>query len=745
MDPLTPDDPEHIGPYRLLGRLGAGGMGRVYLARSQGGRTVAVKLVQREYAAEPEFRRRFAQEVAAARRVGGEWTAPVLDADTDAEVPWVATGYVPGPPLNAVVDAHGSLPESSVRVLAHRLARALEAIHTAGLIHRDLKPSNVLLTVDGPRVIDFGIARALDTVVDAVRTRTGAVVGSPGFMSPEQVRAQRLTAASDVFCLGSVLAFAATGRPPFGAATSGVHALLYRVAYDEPDLTGLPAGLADVVRDCLHKDPTARPTPADVARRTGSAASEAEPWLPGAVLAELGRHAAQLLDTDSLPVVSPSASPAEPQEPAAAAASTAWPSALPPPPSSYTLESPADAVPPGPREPDADRFTDTPALGLRVPQPHTGTLPLAPQGPHTPQPSTASPAPGPSAAPMTTAVSPPTHGAGEPLAPAAQRHRVRAALLGAGGVVVAAVLALVVANLPGDGDRGDTGTQGGSGSPVTSPSATGAPPELLGTWEGQVNSTGQRSIRYVRLVLPDDGTGPSSSRSPAKVSDEDRDGTDAGTGTGTDAGAGSGTAQLLLGTVDELCEAKAGLRERTDRRAVLDSGEVTRTHPADAPDAPCSLPDHQTVTVTKDGLHWVSGDMSADLTRANTGKRVVPTSYLGTWRPAPPGASTAYPHATHDPNGADGATVTVSQGPVGAPVVHTTGTVHGRHCAWTESLISIRDGILVMGPYEVDPDKSDAGCPSGMSHIYLPGENGGLDIGDANSLTEPRSHLERVD
>ena len=275
-------------------------MGRVYLARSEGGRTVAVKVVQTEFAQHAEFRSRFAREVTAAKRVGGAWTAAVLDADTDAETPWVATQYIPGPDLHAVVaEQHGPLPEHSVRVLANRLALALQAIHEAGLVHRDLKPSNVLVTVDGPRVIDFGIARALDGISgDSLQTRTGMVIGSPGFMSPEQVRGLHVTAASDVFCLGSVLAYAATGRQPFGATGNGLHAQLFRVAEEEPDLDGLPEALLGLVRDCLQKDPAQRPTPEQVAAHT--ATEGADEWLPGALLGQLGGHAAQLLDFDPL-------------------------------------------------------------------------------------------------------------------------------------------------------------------------------------------------------------------------------------------------------------------------------------------------------------------------------------------------------------------------------------------------------------------------------------------------------------
>ncbi|CAL9302063.1 protein kinase domain-containing protein [Streptomyces sp. SudanB182_2057] len=306
MEKLGPGDPPAIGAYRLLARLGAGGMGQVYLARSDRGRTVAVKLVRAELAEREEFRARFRQEVHAARRVGGYWTAPVLDADTEADVPWVATGYVAGPSLQQVVGHdHGALPERSVRILAAGLAQALADIHAAGLVHRDLKPSNVLVTIDGPRVIDFGIARALETAAPGEEglTRTGALVGSPGFMAPEQVRGDRVTPASDVFCLGSVLAYAATGSLPFGTADSGVHALMFRIAQEEPDLTGVPEGIADLVRDCLRKDPASRPSPAEILERTGmedtvTGGRSRDPWLPSALVAQLGRHAVRLLEAE---------------------------------------------------------------------------------------------------------------------------------------------------------------------------------------------------------------------------------------------------------------------------------------------------------------------------------------------------------------------------------------------------------------------------------------------------------------
>ncbi|MET7378971.1 protein kinase [Streptomyces sp. NPDC005526] len=322
MQTLGAGDPQRIGAYRLLARLGAGGMGQVYLARSDRGRTVAVKLVRRELAEQEEFRARFRQEVQAARRVGGYWTAPVLDADTEAAVPWVATGYVAGPTLQQVVGHdHGALPERSVRILAAGLANALKDIHAAGLIHRDLKPSNVLVTIDGPRVIDFGIARALETVTDGGLTRTGALVGSPGFMAPEQVRGERITSACDVFCLGSVLAYAATGALPFGGGDSGVHALMFRIAEHEPDLTRVPEGIADLVRACLKKDPAARPTLDRILARTGAQDTvldgrSRDPWLPSALVAQLGRHAVRLLDAEN---------PEDPAAPAAPGAASSAP------------------------------------------------------------------------------------------------------------------------------------------------------------------------------------------------------------------------------------------------------------------------------------------------------------------------------------------------------------------------------------------------------------------------------------
>ncbi|WP_241683051.1 serine/threonine-protein kinase [Actinomadura sp. J1-007] len=230
--PLRPEDPAELGPHRLVARLGQGGMGRVYLARSRAGRLLAVKAVHARYAGDPGFRARFRREVAAARLVTGAFTAPIVDADPDGSPPWLATAYVPGPSLRDAVLRHGPLPEGAVRTLGAGLAEALDAVHAAGLVHRDLKPSNVLLAADGPRLIDFGVSRA---AADATLTADGAVIGSPGYLSPEQAEAGEAGPASDVFSLGATLALAATGRPTFGEGPLEV--LLYRVCHEAPTWT----------------------------------------------------------------------------------------------------------------------------------------------------------------------------------------------------------------------------------------------------------------------------------------------------------------------------------------------------------------------------------------------------------------------------------------------------------------------------------------------------------------------------
>ncbi|MBW1603998.1 serine/threonine protein kinase [Streptomyces sp. JJ66] len=299
MQPLGVEDPAYVGGYRLLGRLGSGGMGRVYLGRSRGGRTVAVKVVHARFAADEEFRARFRREVDAARRVGGEWSAPVLDADPAADVPWVATGYVAGPDLARAVTRYGPLPARTVRALGAGLAEALATVHTRGLLHRDVKPSNVLLTLDGPRLIDFGIARATDATTPM--TATGVAIGSPGYMSPEQVLGREVSTATDVFSLGAVLAFVATGQPPFPGDAPAV--LLYKVVHEPPELEGLEGPLRELVSACLAKESAGRPDVAEVARDlagpAGAVALISGGWLPSPVMEEVSRQAVALLDLET--------------------------------------------------------------------------------------------------------------------------------------------------------------------------------------------------------------------------------------------------------------------------------------------------------------------------------------------------------------------------------------------------------------------------------------------------------------
>ncbi|MEU3143603.1 MULTISPECIES: serine/threonine-protein kinase [unclassified Streptomyces] len=541
--------PGRIGAYRLLARLGSGGMGEVHLARSDRGRTVAVKLVREELARQEEFRARFRQEVQNARQVGGDWTAPVLDADTEAPVPWVATGYVAGPNLQQVVGHdHGALPERSVRVLAAGLAHALKDIHAAGIVHRDLKPSNVLVTIDGPRVIDFGIARALETVTDGGLTRTGALVGSPGFMAPEQVRGDRITPACDVFCLGSVLAYAATGELPFGTAHSGVHALMFRIAEEKPDLRRVPEGLADLVQDCLVKDPARRPTLDQILRRTGAEDTVAdgrcrEPWLPGALVAQLGRHAVRLLDAED-----PQAPPPGPDGPAPAATPDHAPAAdgsAPPAPGAPRDGAVVGHLPTLVTGPNGPAAPPVPAPGApaagQPPAAYGHPQPYARQQaqPH-PQPSGyGSPHNGYGAAGATPAYGPPPFGtAPPPYGPARppRDHRSTALL-----VVIALVVALAAggtvyalmnggagdtaggspSGTPGEGtSQGTDGTDGsdpspdgkssagtdaaggtaGTGRPTPSPAADGTVPAgYLGTWSTTIDNASGLHTRTLTI------------------------------------------------------------------------------------------------------------------------------------------------------------------------------------------------------------------------------------------------------
>jgi len=312
MLPLSAEDPRMIGEFRLHNRLGAGGMGRVYLGSSPGGRAVAVKVIHPHLARDGAFLGRFRREVAAALAVNGGYAAPVVAAGPDDSPPWLATAYVPGPSLQEVVTAAGPLPEDAVLKLAAGLAEALRVIHSCGLVHRDLKPGNVLLAADGPRVIDFGIARALD---GTVLTSAESLLGTPSYMSPEQAQSQSAGPPSDVFSLGGVVYFAATGGNPFGTGHPAV--MLYRIVHTEPDLDQVPPGLRDLVAACLAKDPAQRPTPAGLAAALMGAVPLGDPgtFWPPAVARLIAGHQAEITgsapaEPDGRPHTLPSVTPA---------------------------------------------------------------------------------------------------------------------------------------------------------------------------------------------------------------------------------------------------------------------------------------------------------------------------------------------------------------------------------------------------------------------------------------------------
>ncbi|MER7951701.1 protein kinase [Streptomyces sp. NPDC096079] len=291
--PPAPEDPREIGGYRIQARLGAGGMGVVYLAHTPGGRPIALKAVREDFAADPEFRLRFAQEVASAGRIHGLFTAQVVDHGADDPVPWLATAYVPGPSLQQVVERHGPLPVRTVLLLVAGIAEALQAIHGAGVVHRDLKPANVLIAEDGPRVIDFGIARAADATG---LTGTGLRIGTAAYMAPEQALGLAVTPATDVFALGALAAYIAGGTLPFGAGPES--AALYRVVHEPADLSAVPSDLHALLERCLAKRPEDRPGPAELIAAAhahpavGPAPEFTEGWLPGAVRQELPGGAA---------------------------------------------------------------------------------------------------------------------------------------------------------------------------------------------------------------------------------------------------------------------------------------------------------------------------------------------------------------------------------------------------------------------------------------------------------------------
>ncbi len=398
--PLAGDDPTTIAGYRLAAKLGAGGMGKVYLSYTPGGRPVAIKVIRPEFGEDPEFRRRFTQEVKSAQRVQGLFTAPVIDADTEGPHPWLATAYVPGPSLADAVAAHGPMPVDTVLLLVAGMAEALQVIHGAGLVHRDLKPSNVLLAADGPRVIDFGIAYAADATS---LTGSGVTIGTPSFMAPEQAAGRRVTPATDVFALGQVAAFAAMGNPAFGEGTS--HGVLYRIVHEEPDLTGLPERLTELVTRCMAKDVDARPSISEIIALCQAANGETvlrrpEDWLPSPVTADITTRAAAPAPVQTPPPPSAGYTPTAPVAPgytptAPVGAAPAAPAPAPAP----GHVPPAAHQPPGPPRP-----YPTPAQMQAQAHAYAPTQLPPPQGPHPGAPRPGGPFPG---RPMPPAPQPP--------------------------------------------------------------------------------------------------------------------------------------------------------------------------------------------------------------------------------------------------------------------------------------------------------------------------------------------------
>ncbi|MGW1513473.1 serine/threonine-protein kinase [Streptomyces sp. NPDC002394] len=317
---LTADDPREIGGYRLQARLGSGGMGVVYLAHTPGGRPIALKAVREEFAGDPEFRLRFAQEVASAERIHGLFTAQVVASGVDAPTPWLATAYIPGPSLHQVVQRHGPLPARTVLLLMAGIAEALQAIHGAGVVHRDLKPANVLIAEDGPRVIDFGIARAADAVA---LTGVGLSIGTAAFMAPEQALGRPVSPATDVFALGALIAYVASGETPFGEGPES--AALYRVVHERPDLARVPHDLRDLLAWCLAKRPEDRPATVDLIAAVhahplvGGRPEFAEGWLPQSVSSEVVGRAARPAPVHAQPTLAaPAPTPAPGMSPSPA-------------------------------------------------------------------------------------------------------------------------------------------------------------------------------------------------------------------------------------------------------------------------------------------------------------------------------------------------------------------------------------------------------------------------------------------
>ncbi|MEU5368931.1 protein kinase [Streptomyces sp. NPDC005951] len=455
--PLKADDPAVVGGYRLAAVLGAGGMGKVYLSYTPGGRPLAIKVIRAEFGEDPEFRRRFQQEVRSAQRVQGLYTAPVIDSDTEGAQPWLATAYVPGPSLAHAVARHGRLPLRSVLLLTVGVAEALGVIHGAGIVHRDLKPANVLLASDGPRVIDFGIARAADTTA---LTGTGVSVGTPAFMAPEQAAAGTVTPATDVFALGQIAAYAAIGAPAFGEGPS--HAVLYRIVHEDPDLSRLPDELRPLVSRCLSRDPADRPALADIIALCHEISPEplrqGEDWLPQEVAGSI---------TERLRMPAPAPTP--PPRPSATPTPTEFaPGNAPTPPGrpTYTptgyavASAPTQTGPGTPGAPGAPGNVPPGPWQQHAYQQHAYQQHAYQQGHPTPPPQPSG------------FQQPGFHQSGfQPQAPRSKRPGLVVAASVVGALVVLGVIGALLPDDEKSGEEGRAGTSSSSGSSVGSGSA----------------------------------------------------------------------------------------------------------------------------------------------------------------------------------------------------------------------------------------------------------------------------------
>ena len=500
LKPVQDGDPEHIGPYRVIGLLGAGGMGRVYLGHRDDGVTAAVKVINEELAQDAAFRERFRREVLATKAVTGRHVAAVIDYDVESEQPWLATEYVPAPSLHTVIVKRGPLDAASVRSTGAHLAEALAAIHAAGLVHRDVKPGNILLSGEGPRLIDFGIARG--TAVTTL-TQTGAVLGTPQYMAPEQLRGRsRVGPAADVFALGLVLAFAVTGEHPFGQDDS--YGIGFRIVYEEPQLDLVPDDLARIIRHCLAKQPEDRPTPEELAaalrEEAGSClgpvpATRPEPLPEGGAAAEeeQKRDEEDKAPSDAGAVVAVVTDPADPVAPLAPA---------------------APANPPGPAAPAGG---DVPAAGGET---RDGTtvrprlLPAGHEGGHEPE--------------------------------RGPRRRILAASAAAGAVALVVLLAVT---LDDGGNHAAAQSPGSQGTPRSSASTGSTPTATGGTTSGSSGSpapsrpsasSGGSPGRSAGATPPGGTTGGANPGSSA--------GTNGGTNSGTNGGANNGSAGGTAGS-----------------------------------------------------------------------------------------------------------------------------------------------------------------------------------------------------